>query len=87
MEKIIVNYKGLKLQKVTLATLKKLLKENGKVEFYSAPCKINIYSPFCGLFKSTVKNIKELTNTIANIEYYNCSSETGKYLHYYISVA
>ena len=49
MEKI-VNYRGLKLQKVTLATLKKLLKENGKVEFYSTPCKINVYSPFCGFF-------------------------------------
>ena len=86
MEKII-NYRGLKLQKVTLATLKKLLKENGKVEFYSAPCKINIFSPFFGLFESTVKSTKELTNIIASIEYYNCSSETGKYLHYYIPVA
>ena len=67
--------------KINKQKAKRLFNEGQDV--YIIPCKMNLYSIWGGLMKTNKKEGK-WEWFINNAIYYNCDSERGKYLHYYI---
>lgn len=87
MREEIINYKDYTLQRVSKTHAKKLVLKDG-ARVFTKPCKINAQSPICIMYiidpvKLTDFN-RSFDSLVNEIEYYNCNSEEGKYLSYYV---
>lgn len=72
------------MKKVTLATVKKMIRENKKFQLKLVPNKTNPYN--CWGIGHTV-NIEcgtEIEKVVNSFIYYNCNNELGMGVHYYI---
>ena len=72
------------MKKVTKATVKKLIKDNGSIEVSLIPCKSNLNSIWISPIKINISSLEELERTVNEYSYYNCNNEVGNYPHYYI---
>lgn len=69
------------MKRIEKRTAKKLF--NAGKQIYAIPCRLNINSGWVSPIP--LHNTKEFDKQINEIEFYNCSYETGRYLHYYIN--
>ena len=79
----VLTYKGEKYKRISLATVKKLIKNNGSINLFLIPNNGNIYSPWIS-FINKEANSDNLEKIINETYYYICNSELGNRLHYYI---
>ena len=76
-KKIILS--GQNYVRINKTTARKLY-ETGAV-IYAVPCKLNPAGPWAELVALPVGNFESECNSFV---YYNCTSETGKYISFYI---
>lgn len=69
------------MKRIEKRTAKKLF--NGGKQIYAIPCRLNINSWWTTFMP--LNNAKDFDKQVNEIEFYNCSYETGRYLHYYIN--
>lgn len=77
------------LKKVTKATIKALIKKEGKANFIICPSKCfpNFGHPFNMACEVTACSVEELEKKINSFVYYNCNNELGNRVHFYIKTA
>ena len=73
------------LKKIDKRTARKMFNNGKKIMFI--PCKLNPCSIWnCGVWHQLSDGVTHDFDTFCNaVAFYNCNSETGKYLAYYIN--
>lgn len=69
------------MKRVEKRTAKKLF--NAGKQIYAIPCRLNINSVWVSFIP--LHSSKDFDKQVNEIEFYNCSYMTGRYLHYYIN--
>lgn len=69
------------MRKIEKRTAKKLF--NAGKQIYAIPCRLNTNSLW--ISPIPLRNTKDFDKQVDEIAFYNCSYETGRYLHYYIN--
>ena len=77
---IVLNQKVLK--QINKRKAEKLFKKG--IEIYVNPCKLRLFSNWTSPFPIENQETRTFEEFINSIEYYNCNSETGNYLHYFV---
>lgn len=85
---VIYEYNGIKLKRISKNKVDKLLKTKKTITIYTLPCHANYKSPWIDGFFEVEKNqycdYYDCVNQLAEIKYYNCNKDLGKYLVFFI---
>lgn len=67
------------------AIIRRAKNTNEDFEIYVLPCKVRIDNLWMSPYKIVANSLEEFQDAINKYEYYNCNSELGEHLNYYIT--
>ena len=75
-------------KRVNKPTARKLFRKGKNIYLVPCKCRLIISNPFSIYavinWQSCVQSTNKFDRTVNEFEYYNCSSETGTYTHFYV---
>lgn len=72
------------VKKITLLTVRSMLRKNGAITVGLLPNKVRLGNMWMQPHWVTLLSIDDLERTVSEYKYYNCNSELGTNLSYYI---
>lgn len=67
------------------AIIRREVKNGNYFEIYVLPCKVMYNNAWIKPYRIMANSLETFQNEINSYEYYNCNSELGKHLNYYIT--
>lgn len=67
------------------AIIRREVKNGNYFEIYVLPCKVICNNAWVKPYRIMAKSLEEFQSKINSYEYYNCNSELGEHLNYYIT--